>query len=67
MNLPLNPLPGIREPIYSVFTMLEAVRLIDLSAVEHDDHEDGRPEKVHSKHALVMYVPLSQRLLAALH
>lgn len=47
---PANYNPRLRDPIYAVFAMLEAVRL-----VEPDDGSRARADKDSS--ALVMYVP----------
>lgn len=43
--------PSVKEPVYAVFTMLEAVRLVET--------EQGGPRPDISSNALVMYVSLS--------
>ena len=52
INTPKRQFPSLREPIYAIFTMLEAVRLV----VSETQKSLAVPDR--EKHALVMYIYL---------
>lgn len=52
LHIPANAQTGLREPIYAVFAMLEAVRLVQPVGIE-----EGQTVKDSRKNALLMCVP----------